>query len=58
MEESQKIFDAGSNIKFPKVAFTPKGKVFLIGGTKDQDQNEVINQVTEVIKKGRKYEGQ
>lgn len=44
---SEKIFTVG-HCYFPKVAFTQKGRVFLIGGSKNQQQTQVINKTFEL----------
>ena len=34
---------------FPRVAFTQKGRIFLIGGSKNNNQTEVINNTYELL---------
>ena len=55
-KKSQKVFTLKDNLCKPKVAFTQKGKVFLIGGSKDNGQTDLLNTNYQLIFKKKNAE--
>ena len=49
LKESKMVYEA-TEMKFPKVAFTQKGRVFLLGGTRDEAQTDVLPNNLELVK--------
>lgn len=41
--------------KTPKIAFTPKGRIFVIRGSKDSEQSTPLTDVHELINKQGKF---